>query len=975
MILRFTYLTRPTRVLTLLAGLAALAGPGRALAQTLPTSRSVPAAALPALTALGRAQGLKATDLADPLVTDSYYNATMGLTHTYFQQRVNGLTVCNATGAVHTDKAGKAVASNQRFVTDVVAKAPAPTPTLSPEQAVAAASAILGLPRPVGLRRTVEARVADGLLFNNAGISEYEIPVRLVYARQGDKLVLAWSVTIAQLDQQHHYAVRLDAQTGRLVDRDDYVVEERASFAPQAFEAQARRRARLPAATLATTAAQLALTATQRQPAARATTATTTTTARTPVTMTAAAATPLGAARSLTVTAMPGENPIVSPRVSIPLPGATPWSPYGWQVGQGLAQNDFFADSYSLASSGRQLTRGNNVAAYDDNSTKTNATSLNLGLATASPDGGANLDFDFPLDRTKSPRDPANLAAGITNLFYWNNVVHDVMQAHGFDEPAGNFQYKNLTGQGAGNDFVRAESQDGSGRNNANFSTPPDGTSGRMQMYLFDNSAANALNVSGSATVAGAYRFATVSFGPRITAKPLAGKLVLVNDGVSDDNGAHGCASPFVNAAAVSGNIAFIQRGGCPQLQLNPKSTNAFATKVKRAQANGATGVIVFDSLATTNLVNFGGTDTVGIRIPAIFISGADGFRLRAAITGGATLSVAAELGPDIDGSFDSGVISHEYGHGISNRLTGGPSVVDCLSNASGNQLGGEGWSDFFALWMTTKPGDDGSTNRYVGTYDVGQPINIGPGFRRKPYSTQFSATGNNYTYAQLGTGTSLYKETHDVGEVWCTVLWDLNWQLIYRYGYNPDFYAATGGNNIALKLVLDGCKLQPCNPSFLDARDAILQADAVSNGGANTALIWNVFARRGMGFGALPGDLSTAGVPQVTGVVQGFDLPPGIQTVVLANRNGVATASTLEAYPNPAQNELLVRAPISSSGPVRVVLFNLLGQQVLQASGAAATLQQSGVPLDTRHLANGTYLVRVTTSSGVFSTRVTIQR
>ena len=274
---------------------------------------------------------------------------------------------------------------------------------------------------------------------------------------------------------------------------------------------------------------------------------------------------------------------------------------------------------------------------------------------------------------------------------------------------------------------------------------------------------------------------------------------------------------------------------------------------MKRAQDNGATGVIVFDSLATTGLTNFGGTDTVGIRIPAIFISGADGFKLREAIRAGGTLNATAALGPDFDGSFDNGVVVHEFGHGISTRLTGGPANSSCLNSTTGNQTMGEGYGDFFALWMTTRPGDLGGTSRYIATYDNGDPYATGPGFRRKPYSTDFAK--NNYTYAQLGTATGKFQETHDVGEVWTTVLWDLNWQFIYKYGYNTDFLSATGGNNKCLKLVLDGCKLQVCNPGFLDARDALLRADSLTNRAANADLIWNVFARRGMGFNAVQGD------------------------------------------------------------------------------------------------------------------------
>ncbi|MBD2723213.1 M36 family metallopeptidase [Hymenobacter armeniacus] len=924
----------------------ALAVPGLALAQ-----EATPLAqALASFSAKAQAQPkshLTAADVASPTVTSSYFDAGTGLTHTYLQQRVNGLTVFNANGAVHTDRSGKVVFFNHEFLADAAAAAPSATPGLSAEQAVAAAAKALELPRPVGLARVVEGRAADGIVFNKAGISEENIPVRLMYLREGDKLVLVWNVTIAQLDQQHHWNARVDAHTGRLLDRNDYVVSELATFRQHVAAAQ-KRRAFVP------TAQATAPATAQAAKGAKGTT---------------------GAANSLTVIPVPFESPDLSPRVVVPFSAANPlYSPYGWQVGDSRAPSGFFADTYSFLSTGKQLTRGNNVAAYDDNVTLTSGNG-NVSSTTNSPDGGPTRDFDFPFNPALGPRDPGNLAAGITNLFYWNNMLHDVMMSKGFNEVSGNFQYKNITGQGLGNDFVRAESQDGSGRNNANFSTPVDGSPGRMQMYLFDNTGANTLTVTGAASANGGYRFATVAFGPRLTKKPVAGRLVLVNDGVSADNGAHGCASPFVNAAAVAGNVAFIQRGGCPQLTtLNPRANNTFAPKVKRAQDNGATAVIVFDSLGTTtNLVNFGGTDTVGIRIPAIFISGADGFRLRAALQAGNVLNVNATLGPDFDGSFDNGVVSHEFGHGISNRLTGGPANSSCLNSATGNQTMGEGWSDFFALWMTTRPGDIGSTNRYMATYDNGNPYAVGPGFRAKPYTTNFSA--NNYTYGQLGTGTGKYQETHDVGEVWATVLWDLNWQFIYRYGYETDFLSTNGGNNKALKLVLDGCKLQVCNPGFLDGRDALLRADSLTNRAANADLIWNVFARRGMGYDARQGD-RVNGQPKVTGVVQGFNLPPGVRALALASKNGAVVSSALEAYPNPAQNQLTVRAQLASTAPVQVTLLDLLGKTVLRTvSVPAAQLQQNGVELNTGTLATGIYVVRVTTTEGTFSTKVSVQR
>lgn len=76
------------------------------------------------------------------------------------------------------------------------------------------------------------------------------------------------------------------------------------------------------------------------------------------------------------------------------------------------------------------------------------------------------------------------LDAAITNLFYWVNIVHDLMHVYGFNEVAGNFQIDNFGKGGLGNDAVIANAQDGSGYNNANFATPPDGRNGKMRMFI-----------------------------------------------------------------------------------------------------------------------------------------------------------------------------------------------------------------------------------------------------------------------------------------------------------------------------------------------------------------------------------------------------------------------------------------------------------------------------------------------------------
>src|SRR5205814_8670982 len=100
------------------------------------------------------------------------------------------------------------------------------------------------------------------------------------------------------------------------------------------------------------------------------------------------------------------------------------------------------------------------------------------------PHGSPSRVFDFNLDLTQALLSYTN--AAVVQLFYWNNFMHDRLYQLGFTEAAGNFQSNNFSRGGLGNDAVQADAQDGSGLNNANFSTPPDGSPGRMQMYIFN---------------------------------------------------------------------------------------------------------------------------------------------------------------------------------------------------------------------------------------------------------------------------------------------------------------------------------------------------------------------------------------------------------------------------------------------------------------------------------------------------------
>ncbi len=212
------------------------------------------------------------------------------------------------------------------------------------------------------------------------------------------------------------------------------------------------------------------------------------------------------------------------------------------------------------------------------------------------------------------------------------------------------------------------------------------------------------------------------------------------------------------------------------------------------------------------------------------------------------------------DGDLDNMVILHEYGHGISTRLTGGPANSGCLDNWE--QMG-EGWSDFYGLMLTMKAGDVAANSRGVGTWLLGEGAG-GAGIRTYPYSTNFAI--NPHTYNDIKTA---YGE-HDVGEVWASMLWEMTWEIMLAEPFDPDIYNGTGGNNVALAIVTEGLRLQPCSPGFVDGRDAILAADQALYGGSHICAIWAAFARRGLGYSASQGSSNSR-----TDGTEAFDLPP----------------------------------------------------------------------------------------------------
>ncbi len=200
---------------------------------------------------------------------------------------------------------------------------------------------------------------------------------------------------------------------------------------------------------------------------------------------------------------------------------------------------------------------------------------------------------------------------------------------------------------------------------------------------------------------------------------------------------------------------------------------------------------------------------------------------------------------PSRDSDFDNGIIAHEYGHGISNRLVGGPSNSGCLTN---NQQPGEGLSDWWALY-TTQP-DATTRRRSIGTYSMGQPTD-GVGLRSSHYDPD--PAGNLWTYQSIRGGGN----SHAIGEKWAQAYWQVTWALIDEYGYEPNIDHFTGtaadkGNTRAMFYIVEGLKNTACGPSFLDARDGVIAAaNAAPFEGVDTCRIWKQFAEFGLGVDA----------------------------------------------------------------------------------------------------------------------------
>ncbi|MCG9909973.1 MAG: T9SS-dependent M36 family metallopeptidase [Flavobacteriales bacterium] len=722
-------------------------------------------------------------DASEYIITDNYTRKSTGTSHVYVSQTLNGFEIFNAQMQLHFDKNQQLVAKNSRFVKNKKTIFNASVPVLSPSEALYAAL------RKVGITSTVSIKIEttsdpNRVLLINEDLFHRPVRATLGYDYVNGKLVLAYRLFVEPKATHDMFNIRVDAINGEIIGVNNRTLSCQ-------FDSDHTHAATEFCSQVQQSAPEKSLSSGVYN------------------------AFPLGI-----------ESPNHGTRQLLSGVEFPPASPFGWHDENGIPGAEY------------TITRGNNVHAYEDEN--------DSDIPGYSPDGGAGLVFDFPLNFTQTPQ--SNMDAAITNLFVWNNYLHDISYFYGFDEESGNFQQNNYNNGGQEFDYVEAQGFDGGGTNNANFGTPEDGFNPRMQMYLWYSSVGQFFTVNTPASIAGPYNAAGATFGPPVPTVPITADLVLANDG--SVNPSQGCGT-LLNAASMNGKIAVFDRGTC-----------TFVQKALNAQNAGAVAVIIINNQGT-EANSMGGNDNGQVNIPVISLSLPNGTLIKnqmsqTTVNGSVGGAAASSV---FDSNFDNGVISHEYGHGISNRLTAGPSNVDCLFN---EEQAGEGWSDFFGLILSDMPGSSANDGRGIGTF-VSNQSTTGGGIR--PYKYSRDMTVNPLTYADID-GLSI---PHGVGSVWCTMIWDLYWNLAEVYGHSYNLYSNAGGNNIAIRLVMEGMRLQPCFPGFVDSRDAILQADQLLYNGVHSCIIWKTFARRGLGFSASQGSSDVVGDE-----TEAFDLPAG---------------------------------------------------------------------------------------------------
>jgi extracellular elastinolytic metalloproteinase len=861
--------------------------------------------------------GLSKQDITDWTLVNEVNGSGTKITSSYVVQQYKGIEIFNALSNFSI-KNGKIINVGDNFKRNIPEKINTTTPTISAIDALKKVYVNLGYENKSNFLVT-KSKTKNSFMIND-GLQNDPINATLVYQEiAGDKLRLAWSFEFYAPNGDNLWAVRIDAVNGEVLEKNDLTIS--CSFEP--FKNHIHNHFNFYKSFYKSNTQIIVAKANKA---------------------------------SYKVIPFNYTSPDHVPFELITTSGDALASPNGWHDTNPIGGVDS-ALKYTI-------TRGNNVYAQEDAKGTNNTSTPGF-----SPDGGAALNFDFPYGGVREKPD-TYVSAATTNLFYGINVMHDVLYQYGFDEKSANFQQQNYGKGGLEGDYILADAQDSylaatPRLNNANFSSPKDGSRPRVQMFLWNRKAPiNLLTVISPSNIAGGIVSNSNNFIPSdnipvpVAPKGISTKLVLYkNNTTVSPNSA---CDEAINSDEISGKIVLIKMGECLS-----------KSKVKKAQDAGAVAVILMNNVPNVNTppsLTDVSQPAAGITIPAISITKEAGDKLiTELLKGDVNVKIEAPT-PDpkpylyADGDFDNGIIAHEVGHGISNRLIGG-GTSGCMGN---NEQMGEGWSDWFTLMFQLKAGDKGTDGKGVGTYALNEPVN-GLGIREYKYSTDFAINprtlkNSNFKIPEPPNNRHRYK----IGEVWTSVLWDLTWAYINKYGYDENIYTGKGGNNKVMRLVLDALKLETCNnSSIINGRDRLIEADQATTGGADFCLITEVFTKRGMGLNATSGSANDS-----NDQVEDFTpFPAGPKCSVLGI-NYIENEDLIKVYPTPSKD--LINIKINQFiGKLEVKIFDLNGRTVYSQVDNNFNVEKS---INLNYLQSGIYIVKIAGDQINFTERIIIE-
>jgi hypothetical protein len=530
-------------------------------------------------------------------------------------------------------------------------------------------------------------------------------------------------------------------------------------------------------------------------------------------------------------------------------------------------------------------TSGNNAEAFSDlDGTQT------FTAGDIRPEVRAGRVLNYGYDTALGPlATPDQIKAGVVNTFYLVNWMHDWWYDSGFTEATGTGQVDNYGRGGIAGDPVVVLAQAGALvglRDNATMSTPADGRSPRMRVFVFTTRTQTALT-----TPSGVIRSEGVSAPPSTFEQ--SGIVAIANDGVAPGNDA---CQPVTTD--LTGKIALITFSG----------VCGSAATVNNAKAAGAIAVILADG-TLDDPRGFAGS--AAANIPTLAIGKTDGEALAAAVAvSPVTVTMqSAPFGVERDGDLDNGVAGHEWGHYLHHRLA--------VCN-NGQQCGGmsEGWGDFNWLLTQIRERDSRDGTYAQGSYADfdGTPDSGYFSIRRFPYSSD--RTKNALSLRHIDDSVALptgmpgrpnggaNSEVHNAGEVWAVQLFEAFQLLIDEHGIAvarrrmTDYAAA-------------GLLLTPPEATFTEARDAILVAASALDSD-DMILIAAAFAGRGAGSCAV---VPSNAVRTNIGVVESGTLAGKLEVGGLSLADDVGSTDH-DGVLEPGESGLL-RVIVANGGPL----------------------------------------------------------